>query len=225
MTKYILLLILLSGCLGINTTRKLTRDVKDHFTNRLEGVSTSLSDKVDLKGYYRYWVNEEAAGNAELSADGDTLFRDIIFYEDGSCITNLLIKYPFLTYDDYFTDVIAKGKKDLFYKRNWAIYSLSGDTIKVQILKHAANFTPWYNWEEWFLIKDRNTLQVIYLEDPGNTNQQYQQKLKTKVKRSSPAKFYPLTVVPPPYAWFKTNSFFWRNEDDWRTYLDTINQK
>lgn len=224
MTKYILFLVFISGCLGVNTTRKLTRDVKNHFTNRLGGESTSLSDKLDLKGYYRYWTNEEVTGKAELSSDGDTLFRDMIFYEDGSCITNLLPKYPFLTYDDYFTDVIAIGKKDLFYKRSWGIYSLSGDTIKAQILKHAANFTPWYNWEEWFLIKDRNTLQVIHLEDPGNTSQAYQQKLKTKVKTASPAKFYSLTAIPPPYAWFKTNSFFWRNEEDWKAYMKMIKE-
>ncbi|WP_207625834.1 hypothetical protein, partial [Niastella populi] len=42
-----------SGCVGINTTRRLTTDIKQNFTNRLEGRSTGLFNKIEINGCYR----------------------------------------------------------------------------------------------------------------------------------------------------------------------------
>lgn len=42
------------------------------------------------------------------------------------------------------------------------------------------------------------------------------------VKTASHLIFHPLEVIPRPYAWFKENKFFWRNETDWRSYMAEI---
>lgn len=219
----VLLCLLLCGCLGINTTRKLTKKVKTAFAYKLEGGVTSLSSRIDINGYYRYWHRNEWGGYKSISGSKDTSFVDMIFYEDGTFLYNVSVINPFSNYNDYFKEVLRKGQSDLFFKSNWwGVYSLSGDTIKTQFLRHAANFTPWWGGERWFLIKDKNTLQLIFSGFLFNETEEDKQRGNAYVKTASDAIFYPLKVIPPPYAWFKENKFFWRNEEDWKKYMSEV---
>ena len=82
MRYWMLLCLSFCGCLGINTTRKLTNKVKTAFTNKLEGGVTSLSDRIDINGYYRYWNRNEWGGYESIASSKDTAYIDMIFFDD-----------------------------------------------------------------------------------------------------------------------------------------------
>lgn len=225
--SYLIIFFFITGCLGINTTRKLNADIKQQFINRLEGNSagTGLSKIIELNGVYRYWSRDERGRVQTGLTLKDTFFMDILFYDDGSFVRNISVKDSFNSYNDYFAAIRQKGKDALFYKSNWwGVYALSGDTIKAQYLMHAPKATPWYTGEEWYLIKDRNTLQLIFAGDLGLLNGKPDPKRMRAVEKVSPVRFYPVNETPPSYGWLKKEKFFWRNEQDWELYMSAINK-
>src|SRR5437868_8434636 len=93
----------------------------------------------------------------------------MLFYEDGTFIRNVWLPPKNANYEDYFSSVISKGREDIFYKSyDWGVYTMRGDTIIAQYLMHAANFTPWYTGEDWYLIKGRDSLQLILFKSDVN---------------------------------------------------------
>jgi hypothetical protein len=214
---------LLCGCLGINTTRPLSKEVRYNFYNRFEGNNTGIANKINIAGYYRYWPNDELGRPEKINHTNDTVFSDMIFYEDGTFIWNLWPGQGFSNYEDQFKSVINKGKDDLFYKSHWwGIYSISNDTIKTQYLMHAARFTPWFTGENWYLIKNSRTLQLIFFGDIDKTADKNASRRNDYVKRASLAKFIPLDHIPPPLGWLKKEKFFWKNSEDWEQYMKSM---
>ena len=222
MRYFILISIFVSGCLGIKTTRKLTKEIRQNFTNRFEGKNTGVTRKLIINGYYRYWLKDQHGSYEKIGNTNDTAFVDIIFYEDGTFIWNVNLRPGLNNYNDYFKSIINNGEKDLFYKSDaWGIYSISSDTIKAQFLRHAARFTPWYTGEEWYLIKDSQTLQVIFFGDIQKTENNTARN-NDYIGRTSLANFKPLNNIPPPLGWLKKESFFWRNKNDWKKYMESL---
>lgn len=225
--RYSLLIwIFLSGCIGMNSTRRLTKDVKQNFTYRFEGKNTGLSAKININGYYRYWFTDEFGTYKKIHGATDTLFLDILFYEDGTFVRNFWPSAGYTNYEDYFASVINKGSKDIFYRNHWwGIYTVSSDTIKTQYLMEAARLTPWYSGEEWYLIKGRNSVQFIFFKlDIKQVDEEMKLKNDAYVKSATLATFHPVVNVPPPYSWMKRNKFFWRNEVDWNLYMKSISE-
>ncbi|MCC6286370.1 MAG: hypothetical protein IT249_00655 [Chitinophagaceae bacterium] len=200
--------------------------MKTAFTNKLEGGVTSLPDRIDINGYYRYWNRSEWGGYKSIPGSKDTLFVDVMFYPDGTFIYNLYKQNGYLSYNDYFSEIIRKGRSDWFYfSHGWGVYSVVADTIKAQFLLHAAHFSPWWGGQEWFLIKDRSTLQLIFSDGLFDVTERSRELGEIDVKTASDVIFHPLEVIPPSYAWFKENKFFWRSERDWRNYMEFIKEK
>lgn len=167
----------------------------------------------------------QAFGNPKkIQPAGDTAFTDMIIYEDGTFVWNIWYGEGYTNYSDYFKSVINKGKNDIFYKaHSWGIYSISNDTIKAQHLRHASPGTPWYTGEEWFLVKNRTTLQVIYFGDfDKGSDKAAAPRYPDYVKRATPVNFIPLNNIPPPLSWIKKESFFWNNKGDWEQYMKSI---
>jgi hypothetical protein len=219
----ILISFVFCGCIGLNYTRSLSKEVKTGFTNRFEGHNTGLSKKINITGIYRYWNKDELGRPEVIHNTNDTAFVDMIFYEDGTFDWNLWIPSGCKNYKQYFSSVICKGKKALFYiSHYWGIYSIAGDTIKTQYLMHASPGTPWYTGESWFLIKDPTTLQVIYLNDFDKGNNGNLNRHGNYMQQASLVKFIPQEHIPPPLSWIKNESFFWRNEQDRQQYLKSI---
>lgn len=217
---FIFCCLLLYGCHGVYT-RKLTKEVKTAFTNKLEGGTTSLSSKINISGYYRFWNRNEWGGYQSISYSKDTFFVDIMFYPDGTFLFNFYNKKGFLSYNEYFSDITRNGPSDWFYFAHWwGVYSVVDDTIKTQFLFHPGHFVPWWGGQRWFLIKDKNTLQLIFSDGLFDLTERDRELGEIAVKTASDVVFHPLESIPPPYAWFKKNKFFWRNEADWRNYMN-----
>lgn len=227
-TRYLILLCLFaSGCLGMNTTRKLTSDIQQGFTNRFDHHRTvNLSDKIDIKGFYRYWFRDRVGQYQTTQNKIDTAFMDVLFYDDGTFLRNVWLPKEYSNYDDYFGSVISRGKKDDFYESYWwGIYSVSGDTIKAEYIMHASKLTPWYSGEDWYLIKGKNLLQLILSKtDVGQSVTAAQQTNGSHVKSATPAIFNPLKQIPAPYAWIKNEKFFWQDERDWDQYMKSYQE-
>jgi hypothetical protein len=210
-------------CIGCNNTRSLSKEVKTGFTNRFEGHNTGLSKKINITGIYRYWDKDELGRPEKNRNTNDTSFVDMIFYDDGTFAWNLWLPTEFNNYEQYFSSVISKGKKDdLYIGHYWGIYSIAGDTIKAQYLMNASPGTPWYTGESWFLIKDPTTLQLIYFNDFDKGNDGNPNRYPNYVQRASLVKFMSLKNIPPPLGWIKNESFFWRNEQDRQRYLESL---
>jgi hypothetical protein len=205
----------LPSCLGLKSSRKLTKVLKQNFTNRFEGRNTGLSDKINIHGYYRYSFPDKVYYTT------DTFFQNVMFYEDGTFIINLGVS-GYKNDQDYFTSVIKKGKEDVFYSggSDWGVYSISEDTIKAQYVWYPYKFTPWYTGEVWYLIKDKNSIQLIlFKSDINQPVAEAKLRHDSYVKSATVATFHPLNHIPPPYGWLKKEKFFWRSEDDWNRYM------
>ncbi len=113
-----------------------------------------------------------------------------------------------------------------FYKSyKWGVYSILNDTIKTQYLMHAARMTPWYGGQKWFLIKNDQTLQLIFSGDINNMDGKAIERGIGYVNRASLANFIPLKNIPPPSGWLKKEKFFWRNNEDWKQYMKSMGFK
>ena len=228
MRYFILISIFVSGCLGMKMTRKLTNEIKQNFTNRFEGRNTGLSAKININGYYHCLFKDELGRYKTTTLSGivDTSFQNVIFYEDGTFVTNVGLRQGYNNYEDYFNSIIKNGRRDFFYTTasDWGIYSVLEDTIRAQYIFYKSTFTPLYTGEEWFVIKDRNSIQLTFFKsDINQTIQDARLKNDKYVQSATVASFHPVINIPPPHGWLKKESFFWRNKDDWKKYMEHVN--
>ena len=79
--KYAVVLITLSiwSC----SHKPISKTVRSEFTNRFEGKSTGIREKINIDGYYQYWKQGLININSQ-TGQRDTGFFNVIFYDDGT---------------------------------------------------------------------------------------------------------------------------------------------
>jgi hypothetical protein len=223
MRNVVLIVFMLIACVSCNNSKSLSKEIENNFTNRLEGHTIALSNKINTGGIYRYWRKDESGRPQKIPNTNDTAYIDMIFYGDGTFAWNIYPLSGYKNYEEYFKAVISKGPDHLFYKSHyWGIYSISNDTIKAQYLMHASPGTPWYTGESWYLIKSPTTLQLILFTDIEKRKEKNTPGYTNYPDRASLVEFKPVSPIPPPYGWIKKEKFFWRNEQDREKFMKEI---
>ena len=196
----------------------IPKSIEKSFTYRYDGKNTGIDTLINIDGFYR-----EKRGVCILQGTSiyylDTVYSHFMFYDNGTYASGISDIY----YDDHKKKWIKKDDVSMFlkdfaenseapganyfYGNNWGGYIICGDTIKVQGMYKARSLNDsWYFHERWYKIIDKNTIQCI-----------------NAVCFSDPAIFYPIPSKPPPdKSWILRERWFWRNEADWKAYMENL---
>lgn len=165
---------------------------KGKFTNYYDGKYTGLDTLLNINGYFH---------NEELNKIGSSE-ENIIFYSDGT-----LLKFSSLN----FKHSKNNGYDTVVYINNWGHYYFKNDTIKAQLIENFGEIIynsytadPIKIYDNWFIIKDKNTIQEIYYNVINHDPSYNRVKLYNY-------EFKPLNQKPDSNCWLKTHEWAWKD--------------
>jgi len=183
-------------------------------TIRLEGKNTTIRDLIEIDGYY-----------AKANCKKCSTIAGIMFFDDGIWVDFRFEKN--VTEEEVKANMWENVARGLDYKgttrwgEDWGIYEIHNDTIIVSIFGYAyimGNF--WY--ENRYKILDRNNIQLVYSKsllkrDENNDKSPWIEPFNYQ--------FISADSLPSSDCWIKEQKWTWRNEQNWRDYMDRIKQK
>ena len=189
----------------------LRRNVKNAFTHCYKGIYTGLDTLINLEGYYSS--------------------PSLIFYDNGLVIRPIAKDAVQLNRNDFsLLQEVAESQETKFSKYHMynfidcGSYRICGDTIKVQMIHKSYSINDyWRGRESWYKIIDRNTL--LFISDYVLTTNQKEKDFQEKsypfiggTKRT----FVSVPALPSPdYFWILKEKWFWCNEEDWKSYMES----
>lgn len=226
--KQIVILIMLSSC-GVQ--KDVPKYISERFTYCYDGKDTGIDSLLKTDGYY---VIAESFKDIGYNSKKDTSYFNMMFYKNGICVFNFfpldnkgrVIDNEFMSL--FFKTIIEERESkesSFFYNtRNWGRYIIEGDTLKAQCIYRPSageTTTIWGINEVWYKIINRTT--IIEIPSESLTN-------RTKKERKYlPARFVPLIEIPTPDCWLMKEKWFWCDETEWDSYMETngfeINRK
>jgi hypothetical protein len=201
--KYFILVYLFAGC---GVLRQYSEQAKS-FTNCYDERYTGLDTLINIKGYF---AKKGVNGNIDdLNKNGD-LLSPIFFFNDG-----------FFTCDFYLIGFLknVELKKTTAFSSgwDWGIYTIHGDTIKLQYLSYPGGMS-WDNGEIWFKILNKNKLQPLTLSHNYNITVN---DIKSGITKDSSSTFIftPLNILPDPnLCWLKNEKWAWCNPQKYKIW-------
>jgi hypothetical protein len=218
MKKQLALLFLLLCCFSCASQKK---EVVSKSTIKLEGTKTNIRSLLEIDGYYA-WPN--CPYN-----NGD------MFFEDGTWVS-------FYFRRDKNTDqILPENEKKANMSKSvqtwivdgqvrwgtyWGVYKISGDTL---VLYHYDKGHFWKGWalrESRFKIIDKTTILLIYGKELLKTHEQYYKSINFNpwIKNGDKLYFNSADSLPASDCWLKEEKWIWRNEQDWKAYMERIKQ-
>lgn len=170
------------------------------YCNKLEGKSTNIRNLIDIDGYY----------------------PGIMFFEDGSFVSEVHFQ------ESATTNLIQKDMTKwlhswiddnglMQWSGYWGAYRIEGDTI-ITTMVNPGNF--WRGWEfreKRYKVIHRTTIQCFYssISPKGLDGRD----------GNAIFKFLPCDSIPLENNPLKRHKWFWKNESDWKNYMQMIKQK
>ena len=218
---FFILLIISSSCCSL--ANKAPGHIKKGFTYKYEEKVAVADSLINMNGYFQLPIVETRYNN-------DTTYCNVMFFPNGLMIYHFYIvnaKHK-ENIAEYFKEVIRKdslGLTSFFYEySNWGCYHIRNDTIKAQYVYRSRGGLNdhWDAYEVWFKVIDRNTLLQIYNYPIYGISKSDLQNffIIQKRKISLPAKFIQTEVQPSSDGWIKREKWFWRDEQDWKAYME-----
>jgi len=202
MKQYIIILLMIFSSFSCATNKGT---VIKHCI-KLEGKNTNIRDLIDIDGYYTGNRNDNSGG--------------FMFFDDGTFIT-------FRFKESATTDSIQKNMTKWLY--NWVnknglfqwgtydgTYRIEGDTIIVRtIFISYALLRGWESTEYRFKVIDRKTINNFYcLYSPDKAN--------SEKRVDYNYMFVPCDSLPTADMPLKEYKWIWRNEQDWKNYMQKM---
>jgi len=183
-------------------------------TIKLEGKNTNIRDLIDIDGYYQ-------------DIDDKSKRTGRMFFEDGTCVTLFWFKEG-VTEDmkrENLSQAIYswKQKGQVRWGTYWGVYTINKDTIVLQNVTKAGLFNMSWSFNEiMYKVLDRQTLKLIYYKDllAKDDGDPYE-----IGKKNFTDKFVPTDSFPSSDCWLKEEKWIWRNEQDWKDYMEKIKTK
>jgi hypothetical protein len=212
MKKQFILFILLFCCFSCASQKK---EVIAKSTIKLEGRNTNIRDLMEIDGYYSSLGYEN---------DGGT-----IFFEDGTWVA---FSFKRDISENEIRVNLSKSvrsweeDKQIRWGSYWGVYKIEGDTL-IMFKYDKGNF-----WKGWSLyeyrkkIIDRTTLKETYRKSLLKNDETYYRDLNINVWVDGfYSQFFPADSLPSSDNWLKEEKWIWRNEQDWKDYMQKIEQK
>jgi len=212
-TKIIVISFLLSSISCASQPREITS--KSNI--KLEVRNQNIRDYIEIDGYYQ--------GTNANNRDGGR-----IFFEDGTSGS--------FGFKDGVTEEMKREnlsqaiysweqKGQVRWGHYWGVFKIDKDTIVLQTFNRAGIFSmPWSLYEEKYEIIDKQTLKIIYQRPLYPTDKNELKKDPYEIgKRNIIDKFIPADSLPSSDCWLKEEKWIWRNEQDWKDYMEKIKER
>ena len=191
----------------------------------LENKKTDIRSLLDIDGYYQIKVS--FFDKSESTSD-----YNIMFFDDGTFTSNFGFKEnltenqikPNMSRAVRRWDVEGKNKWKGYWGGYWGTYRIEGDTIIGQFLREGTWITEWIFYEERYKVINRITFEIICIKSLLKDNP-YKKDPCDLMFNFSLARFVPADSLPSSDCWLKEEKWIWRNESDWRDYMEKIKQK
>jgi hypothetical protein len=173
----------------------------------LEGRDTNIRDLIEIDGYY--YTEGYPNSNCRM------------FFEDGMWVsfsfqwgtTENESKSNMLKYIGKWTE-----KKQVRWGDFWGVYKIVNDTLVVYRYMKGSFWAVWSLYEEKYKIIDKRTIKRV----------SYSGLLKAdhnSCKVLNEDYFYVAAdSLPTSDCWLKEEKWIWRNEQDWKNYMEKIKQ-
>jgi hypothetical protein len=192
------------------------KEIISKSTIKLEGKNTDIRALLDIDGFYQ-------------SIDSPSSF--MMFFEDETFVTGGFIEKSTekMRQKNFAQSVeIWREKGQERWGYYWGVYKIEKDTLIVHSFRKALSFND--NWsfdERRYEIIDRQTLKLIYMKSLLKSNEQYYRyESPYKVtERNIIDKFVHADSLPSSDCWLKEEKWIWRNESDWKEYMEKIKNK
>ncbi len=208
MKKQLALFILLLCCSSCASQKK---EIIAKSTIKLEGRNTNIRDLIEIDGYY--YMKEYPDSNCRMFFENGT-WVDFYFKRDVS--------------EDDIKANMSKSiasrieKKQIRWGSFWGVYCIQNDTIIVHRYMKGSFWEVWSLNEERYKVVDRETVQRIsfrsLLEAGESSNEIYGTRVNDTFH------FVPADSLPSSDCWLKEEKWVWRNESDWKAYMEKIKQ-
>jgi len=215
MKNMLLFLIFMLCCFSCASQRK---EVITKSAIKLEGKKTKIRDLLGIDGYFSF--TDE--GNLVIDNNNGNL----IFFEDGSYVWQFRFKDS-VTLNNIKNNIaqcIFTWNEDdqIRWGNYWGVYEIRNDTIITNFfIKGTLLGRSWSLTEERYKIINRNTIRKIYIKGLLKADESYYSNKSPWINGEKQI-FTPVDPLPSSDNWLKEEKWIWRNESDWKAYMERI---
>ena len=203
MKKYVFLFLFLQ----ITVSCTSQKYVSSQSTIKLEGHNTNIREVLDIDGYYKNY--NFGCSNAMFFADG-TYVR-YFYFKEGA------------TEEQIRTNMVEWIKWPEKMGRMWGVYRIE-DNVLIGQGYDKGFFYGISMFEERYTIVDRTTLKQIYWKRKNKEDEKFPD-YDPWLNYDFSYHFIPADSLPNSDCWLKEKKWIWRNEQDWKDYMERIKQK
>jgi len=184
---------------------------------KMEGKNTNIREFIEIDGYYP--IRDSLDFNSYTSC--------VIFFEDGTWGTFYFKKETSENERKSNMSRCLYGwneGKPIRWGVDWGVYKIQNDTIIVYSYLQGGLLKPWDIDEIRYKIINRKTIQRVYYRCILKACDNYYI-TETPWKSFEPWYFTPADYLPSSDCWLKEEKWIWRNEQDWKEYMQKMEQK
>ncbi|MCL2651432.1 MAG: hypothetical protein FWD60_10475 [Candidatus Azobacteroides sp.] len=208
MKHYLMILLMIFSSFSCATNKRTV--IK--YSIKLEGKNTNIRDLIDIDGYFSY------SPDHRLHLGGLMFFEDGTFISDFHFIESATIDSVQKNMTKWMDNWIDKNGQIQWVASDRGTYRIEGDTIIVRtIFISNALLRGWESTEYRFKVIDRNTINKFYYTYSPD-------KASSGEKVDCMYMFVPCDSLPTANIPLKENKWIWRNEQDWKDYMQRIEQ-
>ena len=180
---------------------------------KLEGINTNIRNLIEIDGYY-------------VCPDYPQ-YGSYMFFEDGTWVYFHFKRN--LSENEIRADMSEAVRswiedKQLRWGSYWGVYKIENDMLIVHSYDKGNFLKPWRLGENRYRIIDRETVQRIYyrglLKADESSYEIYSPWIDNQILHFTSA-----DSLPSSDNWLKEEQWIWRNEQDWKNYMEKVKQK
>lgn len=172
----------------------------------MEGNNTLIRDLMEIDGYY--YTFEYPDSNC------------LMFFEDGTWVAfSFKRDIPESERKANMSEYVESELKNKQFNwgNYWGVYKIANDTIVLHLYRKGSLLEGWTLYEENYKIINKKT--IVKLNFRGLLKRDNFNKLLNEEYY-----FVSADSLPSSDCWLKEEKWIWRNESDWKAYMDRIKQ-
>jgi hypothetical protein len=185
---------------------------------KLEGKNTNIRDLIEIEGYY-------------VNSDTPQYGNYMMFFEDGVWVCFHVNTYLYLSENERRAKIFKSiknwiEKKEMNWGHYWGVYKIIENTLVVYYYDKGHFWKGWSFYERRYKVIDKTTIRPIYSKGLLKTDEQYDKAINFNpwIKNGDKLYFNSADSLPSSDCWLKEEKWIWRNEQDWKAYMQKVEQ-